>query len=159
MKLSLLNMPKNNRGQTLIEVILAVAVAIIVIYALVSLATVSTLYAQSALRRSEAVKLANAGMEAFRLERDIGGFDSFCLRSNGLDNTYIISSSPATCAFLDISDSAYEAITLRTNVVYRRSMVVEDAGDTKKNIRVTVKWTEGTSERKVSMTGVLADWR
>jgi len=147
-----------DKGQTLLEVILAVAVAIIVIYALVSLATIATLYAQSALRRSEAVELANAGMEAFRLERDLGGFSSQCLRANDLNNTYIISSSP-TCAFLASSTLPYEEIRPRLNVVYRRSMIVENSGLNKKYIRVTVKWTEGTSERKVPMTGVLTNWR
>ncbi|PJE51515.1 hypothetical protein COV27_01910 [candidate division WWE3 bacterium CG10_big_fil_rev_8_21_14_0_10_39_14] len=149
----------NDKGQTLIEVVLAVAIAVIVIYALVSLATISMLYAQSALRRSEAVKLANAGMEAFRLERDMGGFDSGCLVPNGLNNTYIISDSPTTCAFLEMTSNAYESITPRTNVIYKRSMTVEDVGADKKNVRVTVKWTEGTSERKVSMSGVLTNWR
>jgi len=154
-----LRMYTNDKGQTLIEVVLAVAIAVIVIYALVSLATISMLYAQSALRRSEAVKLANAGMEAFRLERDMGGFDSGCLVPNGLNNTYIISDSPTTCAFLEMTSNAYESITPRTNVIYKRSMTVEDVGADKKNVRVTVKWTEGTSERKVSMSGVLTNWR
>ncbi|MBU1017117.1 MAG: prepilin-type N-terminal cleavage/methylation domain-containing protein [Patescibacteria group bacterium] len=149
----------NNKGQTLIEVVLAVAIAVIVIYALVSLATISTLYAQSALRRAEAVKLANAGMESFRMERDIGGFDSDCLSPNGLNNTYIISSSPTTCAFLETSSNSYESITPRTNVIYRRSMIVANDGANKKNVMVTVKWSEGKSERKVSMTGVLTNWR
>ena len=153
----------NNKGQTLIEVVLAVAIAVIVIYALVSLATISTLYAQSALRRAEAVKLANAGMEAFRMERDIKGFDSDCLDSNaGLGNTYIISSSPTTCVFLELkslSPLQYEEISPRTNVIYRRSMIVENNGANKKNVMVTVKWSEGKSERKVSMTGVLTNWR
>ncbi|MFH1565771.1 MAG: prepilin-type N-terminal cleavage/methylation domain-containing protein, partial [bacterium] len=136
-------MPKisNEKGQTLIEVILAVAIAVIVVYALVSLATIATLYAQSALRRAEAVKLANAGMEAFRLERDIGGFDSNCLDPNGLNNTYIISPNPTTCAFLELIVSKYEVITPRTNVAYRRSMTAVDAGANKKNIMVTVYWT------------------
>ena len=154
-----MRMYTNDKGQTLIEVVLAVAIAVIVIYALVSLATISMLYAQSALRRSEAVKLANAGMEAFRLERDMGGFDSGCLVPNGLNNTYIISDSPTNCAFLEMTSNPYESITPRTNVIYKRSMTVEDVGADKKNVRVTVKWTEGTSERKVSMSGVLTNWR
>lgn len=150
-----------DKGQTLLEVILAVAVAIIVIYALVSLATIATLYAQSALRRSEAVELANAGMEAFRLERDLKGFSSDCLlANNGLNNTYIIIGSPTgTCVFLALSANLYEEIRPRLNVVYRRSMIVENSGLNKKYIRVTVYWTEGTSERKVPMTGVLTNWR
>ena len=154
-----MRMYTNDKGQTLIEVVLAVAIAVIVIYALVSLATISMLYAQSSLRRSEAVKLANAGMEAFRLERDMGGFDSGCLVPSGLGNTYIISDSPTTCAFLEMTSNPYESITPRTNVIYKRSMTVEDVGADKKNVRVTVKWTEGTSERKVSMSGVLTNWR
>ncbi|MFH1566237.1 MAG: hypothetical protein ABIB98_03520, partial [bacterium] len=64
-----------------------------------------------------------------------------------------------TCAFLELIVSKYEVITPRTNVAYRRSMTAVDAGANKKNIMVTVYWTEGKNERKVSMTGVLTNWR
>ena len=153
-------MPKNNRGQTLIEVVLAVAIAVIVIYALVALATLSMTYAQSALRRSEATKLANAGMEAFRLERDIQGFSSDCLSPSTASDTYIIKSPPggALCYFLERLFADYEDIFVR-NVTYRRIMKVEDAGTNIKNVKVTVNWTEGSSERSVTMTGILTNWR
>ena len=155
-------MPKESRGQTLIEVVLAVAIAVIVVYALVALATLSMTYAQPALRRSEATKLANAGMEAFRLERDIQGFNtSDCLTANSL-TTYIIKSPPeivGNCYFLGTSANPYEEIAIR-NVTYRRTMRVEDPGPTNiKNVKVTVNWTEGSSERSVTMTGVLTNWR
>jgi len=151
-----------SRGQTLIEVVLAVAVAVIVVFSLVALATLSMNYAQSALRRSEAVKLADAGMEAFRLERDTAGFGSQCLEENAAFTTYAVNQTPAgsgDCNFVNLLSKDHEEITLRSNVTYSRKMVVKNDGADKKDILVTVKWVEGSSERRVTMSGVLSNWR
>lgn len=144
----------NRKGQTLIEVVLAVSVAVIVVYALVALATIAMTYAQSAIKRTEATKLANAGMEAFRLERDARGFNGVCMNLG----TYRIKPPDIAAPCVYIQTEPHKEIITLGNITYFRQMEISGGGSIK-NIKVIVSWNEGSTERHVSMTGILSDWR
>src|SRR3989344_9530834 len=77
----------NNKGETLIEVVLAVGLAVMVLFALVVLGSSAIKTGTSSTRRSEAEKLASSGVEAVRYWRDANGFDSLT------DGCYQIDSS------------------------------------------------------------------
>ena len=76
----------NNRGQTLLEVIVVIAVGVIIIGALVFVTISSLRNASTAKNQAQATKLAQEGLEKVRASRDRNGtIDSFS-GGNGWDS-------------------------------------------------------------------------
>src|SRR3989344_2806828 len=98
----------NNKGETLIEVVLAVGLAVMVLFALAVLGSSAIKTGTSSTRRSEAEKLASSGVEAIRYLRDANGFDNLAdgcyqIDSTGSSVTYIDSTCADSSAWIFIS--------------------------------------------------------
>ena len=134
---------KKSKGQTLVEIILAVAVAITVIVALVTLSVSAMRYAQSSMMRSVGEKLATGGIEAVRITRNnsVTGYDDI------LSGTYQVSDgvlSPCSTGFCEINYGNYKFT--------RKISVSGEVANSYKNIYVEVRWQEGAGERKVYLS-------
>jgi len=121
-------------GQSLVEVAIAMGVAVVIIVALVSLAATSLRGAGSARNRAQAAKLANEGMEMARQVRD----------------------SAATWAGFLSYPWAAETIGNFTRVI----AVEKDLGtDDKAKVTVTVSWTDSAGTHPVTLVSYLTNWR
>jgi Tfp pilus assembly protein PilW len=70
-------MLKNNTGQTLVEVVVGLALAILVLGALINVVITSLYNANYAKSQAEATKIAQQMMEKIRIERDSLGYSKF----------------------------------------------------------------------------------
>ncbi len=152
------NLYKNLKGETLIEVVLAVGLAVMVLFALVVLGSTAVKTGTSSSRRAEAEKLASSGVEAIRYKRDASGFDSLtngCYQINGSD----------VQATADCVNNAWVTISLGTGNFFDRKIEISSyAGSaTMKKITSTARWVEtggaGSGETKsVVISTVLSKW-
>jgi Tfp pilus assembly protein PilV len=123
----------NEKGQSLIEILVALAIVVIVILALVGVTTVSIRNATFAKNRALATKYAQEWMEETRKERDenINFFDSDCVFQTDNPGLSGIFSRVRTCG-LD--------------------------GDTM-TVKVTVSWSEGGVSHKSELVTHLTNWK
>ncbi|MBU1104608.1 hypothetical protein KJ664_01760 [Patescibacteria group bacterium] len=133
---------KKYKGQTLVEIILAVAVAITVIVALVTLAVSAMRFAQSSMMRSVGEKLAAGGIEAVRIKRNssVDAYDNLGAGHYFIDGGDLVSTSS------EFSSISYDKYTFS-----RKIDIGTDTGSYK-NIFVEVRWQEGAGDRKVYLS-------
>lgn len=120
------------KGQTLVEVVVALGVAILVITALVAATTTAVRNAQFAKNQSLATKYAQEGMEKARTLRD---------------------QNPTS--FWNKSGSESEAIGIFTRVTTYNEL----ENDKKMEVKVTVSWTEGSRTHKSEQVSYLTKWQ
>jgi len=124
---------KNQKGQTLVEVLAGLGLILIVVTALIGMGIVALKASTSARNRTVAAKLANEGMEIARSKRDQDGLSTV----------------------VDVSDD----VTVGS-VTFTRERVVSGPDPTKKKtIVVTVSWPESSGTKTASVTSYLTDWR
>ena len=154
------NLYKNLKGETLIEVVLAVGLAVMVLFALVVLGSTAVKTGTSSSRRAEAEKLASSGIEAIRYMRDASGFDILadgCYQINVSDVQAVPNN--ANCL-----TNGWVTISLGTNSFDRKIEIASYAGSaTMKKITSTARWVEtggaGSGETKsVVISTVLSKW-
>lgn len=143
-------MRKFNKGQTLVEVIMSMGVAVIVIVALVILATSALRNAQESLRKSESGKLANAGVEAAIYFKNVWGFDQL---PSG--NYQLLGSESGT-----VLQPSAEWINVSTpsGLTYRRNISITNASGTM-TIISTVAWDDTQGEKQTQVQRVVTDWK
>ncbi len=81
-----MRIPRGSRGQTLIEILIAIAVGTVIVTAVLALATRSSRNANFARNEEQASKLAEEGFEIIRNIRDVNVANS------------VVNYSPGTCA-------------------------------------------------------------
>jgi len=139
------------QGQTLIEVIMSIAIAAIVIVALVVLATSSLRSAQASLRKSESGKFANAGIEAVIYFKNVQGFSAI---STG---NYSLVGTDAGNTVLEPS-SEWVSIVSPSGLTYQRNIKVINTGGTL-DVTATVKWLDTQGEKQTQVRRLVTDWR
>jgi|SRR3989344_4177154 len=153
-------------GQTLLEVVVALAIGIVVVTGFVSLAVVSVRNSQFSTNKASATNLAEEGIEAMITIRDLNtdGAISGATSSNwqGLVGTTLggpCPSDPAqACPNNDfrLSDCSFGNIPqhciMRTstpetiNTIFSRKIQITDSGTNVKNITVVVWWTDTSGQ-------------
>lgn len=145
-------------GQTLIEVVLAIGIAVLVVVALVVLGSTSVRVAKSSLRRSEAAKLAAAGLEAVRYARDADG--STCGFSSLDIGCYRLNSTGSVCGVLDYNPAACGGTAIRLeDEEYTRTIKIEQYNGSPNKLLVTsvVTWKEPRGDKSVTLSTVLTN--
>lgn len=145
-------MKRFNKGQTLVEVIMAMGVAIIVIVALVILATSALRNAQESLRKSESGKLANAGVEAAIYYKNVWGF------SNLPSGNYQLSGSDSDSGTILQPSAEWIDVTTPSGLTYRRNISITNASGTM-TIVSTVVWDDTQGQKQTQVQRVVTDWR
>lgn len=153
------------KGQSLIEVLVAFTVSIIVGIALVSAGLATQRSSISARNKSQATKLAQEYLEQVRLIRDVkgyntlfpAGFTNACYSVNTASGTDPSSWSLAYVAATCTSTQG-ESFPLNSTNFYRKVTISDVAGGLAKKVVVDVSWTEGTNARSVSEETTLSKW-
>lgn len=142
----------NQTGQTLIEALLAIAVAIIVVVGLVGMAVVSMRSANYSKNQAEAVRLARSQLELLRNMRDTSWSDfSLNLTGNSCGTTgccvttVITTYSPAACTVNNTFDVKFTSSPV---------IIVDEV-----TINTVVTFSEGAVVRTVPLTETFTNWR
>lgn len=148
-------MIRNRNGQTLIEVIIAIAVVVIVIASIAVLAISTLRTAKASLRRAEALRLAKAGIDAVQYVRDTESC-GIALFDPGVatDNCYSlpVSGGGEICSVLSKENPCQDGVPINTSVneEFMRKIEIMRYGTTPYDqavqVRVTVSWNDSGSK-------------
>lgn len=143
----------NEEGQSLIEVLASLVIAILIIGALINAVTASIRNAQFAKNSSLATKYAQEGMEFIRSQRDTantwvefrdGRVRTFpwCLKSTAW---------PEAVGYCGEEDKI-------TGTIFTREAYISEESDTKVKAKVIVKWKDQSSqEHKSELVSIFSD--
>jgi type II secretory pathway pseudopilin PulG len=139
------------QGQSLIEVVVAIAVVILIVSGLIIAVISSLRSAQSSKARSVSTKLTQDGIESIRNLRDSGwatfisksSATSWCLGTDGL--------------LTDHPPCPQNIVT--GGITFIRTVLIADTGGDQATVTVTVTWTEGQTAKNSTVTTVLTKWR
>lgn len=157
----------NVKGQTLMEVVVAVAVGILVVAALVFATIFSLRNANFAKNQAQSTKFAQEGIEQVRSIRDRDGA-VFFTHSGGSTSKFSdlwsvrLSDSCTPCFFTLVSSSnnlnqaAAQSFETLTNAMQRQVQISDDVNfDKEKTITVVVKWSDFAGPHESKLTTVL----
>ena len=143
-----------NLGQSLIEVVVSVGIAVLLATALITTALITQKTARSAKNNTIATKLAQESVEKIRVFRDRNGFG---VLANG--SCYTLDSSnpsPLVWQLKECIDG--EVIRREENTYIRKIAIVDTATLNNKLITVTVSWEEPSGGKSVSTQTILSQW-
>lgn len=143
--LKVMHLLRVRRGQSLIEAIIALAIALIVITGLVVLAVGAVRTATLSKNRSLAVQYAQEGIEALRSIRDR---DFSELPASGGPHRLVWTGSEWTAV------AGTETITF-----FKRSFTASEPSSGKLRFDLTVSWVDSGGTHNVDLITYLADWR
>jgi len=126
---------KKNQGQSLVEMVVAIAIVMIIIVSLVAVATVSVRNANFSRNQALATKYAQEGIEEARRLRDEGGNSFF------VDN-------PLGCNFADMPAEGFS-----------RQRTCNFDGEKTVTVTVLVSWTDAKGTHKSELTTRLTNWK
>ena len=127
----------NEKGQALLEIVVALAVVVIVVSALVKLITISIKNASFARNESLATKYAQEAIEKVRAYRDENTWDAFVSSCSSKPDLGL-SDPPPPFSLLPISCA--------------------DSGDSR-TVKVTVSWTDAQGTHESELTTYLTNWQ
>lgn len=140
---------KNQPGSSLIEIVVATGVMALVLTAILAGLTLSLKTSAESEYRSQAVKRAQEGLEVFRRERTLLGWDLFVAGFTS-DSFYCLQTLPAPkTAFLPGACTDSDSIVISGVDFYRQAWVTIDNSDpTQEQMQVTlsVQWPGGDVE-------------
>ena len=146
------------RGQSLIEVVVALAVVTLLAISLVSTSLVTQRASRSAKNSTQATKLVEQNIEQIRVFRDRKGFDAIPVSTT---SCYILSASDPNPGNWSLSTTncttGGEIITLN-NTSFNRKIAITLPVANKKLIEVTVTWTDSGGSQTVKSQTFLTSW-
>jgi Tfp pilus assembly protein PilV len=125
------------KGQLMIEVIIAISVAMVAIVGLVQVATRSVNNSGSARRQSEATTYGTEALEWVVAQKDLKGWEDFEDKAG----TYCFGVSPPGDVWPEQGDC--DEATLGNPVQYTRTVNVSNISANEMGVDVTVSWNEG----------------
>lgn len=139
-------------GQSLVEAMIALGVAVIVIVALINLSLAALHSSTVAQNQLTAKNLANQGLEIVRSLRDQ---DWGNLPATSTDPYYLNSDKTALVA------SPVEKIDKEATAdFFTRKIFIADIGDDqKKQVTCGVEWEDSAGQQQVSVSTYLTNWR
>ncbi|NIT04034.1 hypothetical protein GTO10_03850 [Candidatus Saccharibacteria bacterium] len=136
---------KEKSGQSLVEAVVALGIALVVITGLVALAVIAVKTATLTRNRSLAVQYAQEGLEALRSVRDR---DFTSLPTSGGPYQVVWTGSEWETA------PGTQAID-----IYTRSFTVSEPEAGKLRFNLSVSWTDSGGTHTVDLSTYLADWQ
>lgn len=141
---------KQDKGQSLVEVVVGVGMMSLLLVALLALISLSVKNSRVAKNRAQAVALANQGVELMRAYRDYS-WDDFIDDADGSE--YVLGANWTVGSELDIPDCDED------NFIYSGSIFsrcVNLSGEV--DVVVTVYWQEGSKLNSTIQTTKLTIW-
>jgi Tfp pilus assembly protein PilX len=124
-----------DKGQSLVEVIMALAVALLVVVALVRATVTSIRNARFAKDKALATKYAQEGIEAVRAYRDGVDWSTFI---SGCSSPPGLSDPPAS---------------------FTRKINCSGSDDSKRDVTVTVSWSDASGDHESKLETSLTNWK
>ncbi|MDP3758420.1 MAG: prepilin-type N-terminal cleavage/methylation domain-containing protein, partial [Candidatus Daviesbacteria bacterium] len=154
---------RNDKGQSLIEVIVAATVGILVVSALTFTTIFSLRNANLAKNSAQATKLAQEGIEKVRSirDRDIDGkvayTDAQGNQITKFSQLWIIKCSQNNCYFYLNSSDVLSKGNDPGNGHFKKQVLIEDdsPADQQKKITVIVTWTDFSGSHESRLTTIL----
>lgn len=148
-------MENSSNGQSLVEVVVAVALIFTAVVALLGLATASLKGTGFSNNKTKAVKLANEEMELVRAYRDSKAWSLFKINladncSGTTDNDYC---SIGDSGFLTLEEDA------ESRGIFTRYFTGEVVSDDKVKITIYVTWQSHGEDQEVTISSVLTNWQ
>jgi|694.fasta_scaffold00337_62 Tfp pilus assembly protein PilV len=162
----------NKKGQTIVELLVAVALIGMVVTALLVLAATASKVGLSSLKRSQAGKIATLGLETVRYYRDKDSYYSFPESDTPICYTISNETNPGADALDKLGDcsmASFVLVTSGTNNFTRQIKVMpEDSVTKSRDVIVEVRWMESvgtpdgtlfnTKYRNVVLSTSIAEW-
>lgn len=146
---------KKFSGQSLIEVVVALAVVSLLAIALITSTLITQKTSRNAANETQATKLGQQNIEQVRVFRDRKGFS---VLGNGSCFTLNTTNAEPTLWSMDACSGATangEVLTL-SNTVFTRKIAISTFG-TSKQVTVTVTWQDAGNTRTVSNVTILSN--
>lgn len=141
-----------SKGQTLFELIIALAVSVIIITGILRVVTISIQNANFAKSQVEATRLSQELLEWLRQERDdawgnvAGRTGTWCFNRETIDWSQ---GKRSSCLAQDTVPGT----------IFRRQAQISSVSDTQLNIVVSVSWDDATGLHDSRLDTVFTDWR
>ncbi|MFC1627386.1 hypothetical protein ACFL18_02440 [Patescibacteria group bacterium] len=145
-------MKKFSAGQSLVEVLVAVGAMSLLMVALLSLVALSMRNSRLAKDRTQAVALAQEGVELIRAYRDYSWTEIAAV--SGVSNYDL----PKNWIVEDGLSAACDLDNFTIYSFYRRCVQITPEDATTLEIVVTVDWQEGSREHQATQTTKLSLW-
>ena len=146
-----------NKGQTLVEALLATAVAITVIVALVGVGINSMRVANYSKNQAEATKLAREQLELLRNFRDTSA--SWSNFSTSVASCVVGSSCCVSFTTIPRQIVSYDINNCQYNNIFDVSFIADTSVADKATVTTSASFTEGSLTRNVTLTETFTNWR
>lgn len=146
-------------GQSLVEVIVSVGIAVILSIALISAGLISSKTARSARNNTQATKLAEEYIEQIRVFRDRLGFSALSAVGNG--NCFVLNTSNPDPSSWSLTASGCPEVINLDKVDFSRNFTIADtlpADVNKKLITAVVSWPDPGGTQTVTSQTILSQW-
>ena len=149
---------KRNRGITLVEVAVTIAVVMLILTALISAVSHALSASQFSRNKTIAAKYAQEMVEWLRTERS-KGWSGFIGYSSVGGQTYCFNSSltvlppwpdPSNCSSVLPIDDAYD--------IFKREVRLTTTSSDSVTLNVTITWPQGNRQSDVTVTSILTNW-
>lgn len=151
--------PRCEAGQSLVEVIVSVGIAVVLAIALISAGLITNKTAGSARNNTQATKLAEQYIEQVRVYRDRRGISTLLSKGNGV---FCIDSSNADPSLWDLVTAGCPQTVTLGGVNFSRSITIAETSPSdpthKKLISATVTWGESGGTQSVTSQTILSLW-
>lgn len=146
-------------GQTLLEVVVVIAVVAVVLTGLISSVTAALRYGQSSQFRSQGVKLAQESLELARKIRDASGWDAFALYGSTNSGQWCLDSTGTFTA----APSGGDCPITTGSTIWRQVTFAYDTTTDPANPRMkitgTVTWGLRNAQSTVVLSTYLTQWK
>lgn len=147
-----------HKGQSLVEVIIALAFAMVIIVALVTVTVQSMRNSTFAKNNAQATKLAQEGLEWIRSQRDQMAWDDF---NDNLSSNLCLNNLTTNLEDIDITNTCSSCGSTLNNI-YKRcadfSVGIGNCGSNK-GVIVSVTWTDSAGNHSSVQTSCFSNWQ
>jgi Tfp pilus assembly protein PilV len=148
---------KSTSGQSLIEVLTALAVVLLVLVALIRATTMSMRSGSFSKSQAQASSYAQEAIEWIRAERDKDWDNNIAVRANDLGNKLCLT----RLEWPIVSGGCGEGDYLEANQRFKREVTLTSVGGAgnQVEVEVVVSWQESGGEHQSKLTTYLSNWR
>ncbi len=146
-----MKLKKNSQGQSLVEVLIAIAIVTVVLITLVAAVVIALAGARFAKEKVKSNFLVQEGLEWVRSQRSALGWEDFLTRASPTGARYCLASLN-----FDWIGSCPESQIIDT--LYTRELVLTVVSSTQVKIDVAVSWKAGGKDFLSTTATTLAEW-
>ena len=152
------------RGQSLVEVVVSIGIAVMLAISLITTSLITQKSARSARNNTQATKLVQQTLEQLRVFRDRKGFTALPSVPPPTPTCFTFSTpdlnDPTTWTLGSTVCTSLQTIPLdTTNFLRKIEMVNQGASAEKRLITVTINWDESGQTRSVKSQTILGLWQ